>query len=450
MVTAQARPELVRHLVDKGLSARRSLAVVRMSASASCYASRPDRNIELLARILALAQRHTRYGVGMIHRKLRQARLLVNHKRVERLYREAKLQLRRRKRKKVLPGERQLLIRPLAANQAWSMDFVFDRTAEGRAIKCLTIVDGATHEAVAIEVERAIFGLGVTRVLDRLTLARGLPQVIRTDSGKDFCGKALVAWAHERGVQLRLIQPDKPNQNAYVESINGRLRDECLNEHGFTHLRHARTVIGTWRREYKEERPKKALSGLTPDAYTKQLHPLPPRRTLNRQATEGGRGRRGNAIAVTGWCCCLRGGRVACGPGFRADSLWHSASKVALCAQPCRDIPLGLKHTPDVHMSVPLDVKDDVGVAVERPTAQARQAQLMPVTRRSARRLPADMTVRLLQRIHQAQRHRRAGLLQVVVECLFHVLLRQLPWHDGFGLHRRRADGRTRRRRLSK
>src|SRR5690606_28885322 len=113
VVTAPARRELVRHLVDKGLSERRSLAVVRMSASAYRYAPRPDRNVELRARILALAQRHKRYGVGMIHLKLRQAGLLVNYKRVERLYQEAKLQVRRRKRKKVLPGERQPLIRQL-------------------------------------------------------------------------------------------------------------------------------------------------------------------------------------------------------------------------------------------------------------------------------------------------------------------------------------------------
>jgi len=242
-----------------------------MSASALRYAPRPDRNVELRARILALAHRHKRYGVGMIHLKLRQAGLCVNDKRVERLYQEAKLQVRRRRRKKVLPGERQPLLRPLAANEVWSMDFVFDRTAEGRAIKCLTIVDDATHEAVAIEVERAISGLGVTRVLDRLARLRGLPQVIRTDNGKEFCGKAMVAWAHARGVQLRLIQPGKPNQNAYVESFNGRLRDECLNEHWFTHLLHARAVIETWRREYNEERPKKALGGLTPAAYAKQL-----------------------------------------------------------------------------------------------------------------------------------------------------------------------------------
>ena len=266
---------LVRELIARGLSERRALAMVRMSAAALRYEPRPDRNGSLRERILALAHRHKRYGVGMIYLKLRQEGLLVNYKRVERLYQEAKLQVRRRKRKKVLAGERQPLLRPTLANQVWSMDFVFDRTAESRVIKCLTIVDDATHEAVAIEVERAISGQGLTRVLDRLALSRGLPKVIRTDNGKEFCGKAMVTWAHERGVQLRLIEPGKPNQNAYIESFNGRLRDECLNEHWFTNLLHARTIIETWRREYNEERPKKALDGRTPAAYAKHLEETP-------------------------------------------------------------------------------------------------------------------------------------------------------------------------------
>lgn len=189
MVTAPARRERVRHLVGRGLSERRSLAVVRISATAYRYAPHPDRNVDLRARILALAQRHKHYGVGMIHLKLRQAGLLVNYKRVERLYQEAKLQVRRRKRKTVLPGERQPVMRPTAANQVWAMDFVFDRSAEGRVIKCLTIVDDATHEAVANEVERAISGLGVTRVLDRLALVRGLPQVIRTENARSSAAR---------------------------------------------------------------------------------------------------------------------------------------------------------------------------------------------------------------------------------------------------------------------
>ena len=196
-MSAPARRTLVRQWVDKGLSERRALSVMRMSASALRYEPRPDRNVELRERILALAQRHKRYGVGMIHLKLRQSGLPVNYKRVERLYQDAKLQVRRRKRKKVLVGERQPLLRPDRANEVWSMDFVFDRTAEGRVVKCLTIVDDATHESVAIEVERAISGHGVSRVLDRLALSRGLPKVIRTDNGKEICGKAMEAWAHE-------------------------------------------------------------------------------------------------------------------------------------------------------------------------------------------------------------------------------------------------------------
>ena len=258
-------------MVDQGLSQRRALAVVRMSASALRYEPRPDHNEALRERILTLAHRHRRYGVGMIHLKLRQAGLLVNHKRVERLYQEARLQVRRRKRKKVPVSERQPLLRPSAANQVWSMDFVFDRTGEGRVIKSLTIVDDATHEAVAIVPERAIGGQMLTRILDRLSLSRGLPRVIRTDNGKEFCGKAMLSWAHARGVQLRLIEPGKPNQNAYIESFNGRYRDECLNEHWFTSLPHACVVIEAWRREYNEERPKKALGGMTPCAYAKQL-----------------------------------------------------------------------------------------------------------------------------------------------------------------------------------
>ena len=181
-------------MVDKGLSERRSLAIVGMSASAYRYETRPDGNEDLRQRIVALAQRHKRYGVGMIYLKLRQEGLLVNYKRVERLYQEAKLQVRRRKRKKVPVAERQPLLRPSAPNEVWSMDFVFDRTADARVIKCLTVVDDATHEAVVIEVERAISGMGLTRVLDRLALSRGLPKVIRSDNGKEFCGKAMVTW----------------------------------------------------------------------------------------------------------------------------------------------------------------------------------------------------------------------------------------------------------------
>ena len=185
---------------------------------------------------MALAQRHRRYGVGMIYLKLRQAGEFINYKRVERLYRLEQLHIRRRRRKKIPVADRQPLIRPAKANEIWSIDFMFDRIASGRTLKCLAIVDDATHEAVAIVPEHAIGGDHLTRILDGICSQRG-----------------------------------KPNQNAYVKSFNGRLRDECLNEHWFTSLAHARTVIETWRREYNEERPKRSLGGLTPAQYAKQL-----------------------------------------------------------------------------------------------------------------------------------------------------------------------------------
>jgi putative transposase len=258
-------------MTERGLSERRALAVIGMSASALRYAPVPDRNAALRTRIVALAHRHRRYGAGLIYLKLRQAGDRVNHKRVHRLYVEERLQIRRRRRKKVPMADRQPLVKPTAPNEVWSADFVFDRTAEGRVLKCLAIVDDATTEAGAIIPARALGGLAVTRALDRLAATRGLPRVLRTDNGLEFCGRAMLTWAHERRVTLRLIEPGKPTQNAYIESFNGRFRDECLNEHWFTSLAHAEVVIEAWRREYNDERPKRGLGGLTPAAYARQL-----------------------------------------------------------------------------------------------------------------------------------------------------------------------------------
>lgn len=270
-MTAPVRRELVRWMQTKGLTERHGRAVAGMSASSLRYEPRPDRNGALRARIVALAQRYRRYGVGMIHLKLRQAGELVNYKRVERLYRLEKLHIRRRRRKKIPVADRQPLIRPGRANEVWSMDFVFDRIASGRSLKLLVITDDATHEAVAIVPEHTIGGDHLTRILDGICSQRGKPDVIRSDNGPEFTGKAMMTWAHRNGIALRLIEPGKPNQNAYVESFNGRLRDECLNEHWFMSLAHARAVIETWRREYNEERPKGSLGGLTPAQFAKQL-----------------------------------------------------------------------------------------------------------------------------------------------------------------------------------
>ena len=284
MVSAPAKRELVCFIKDKGLSERRALRAACISASAYRYKPAADRNCQLRQKIVALAQRHRRYGAGMIYLKLRQAGELVNHKRVERLYAQAGLQLRKRKRKKIPQADRSPLGRPSAANQMWSMDFVFDRTAEGRSIKSLTVVDDATHEAVAIVPERALGGQHLVRILEQLACTRGLPQAIRTDNGKEFCGKAMLSWASARNVRLYLIEPGKPNQNAYIESFNGRFRDECLNENWFTSLLHAKVVIEAWRREYNEQRPKKSLGGLTPTAYAQTLKQKPVKLTPDSKA----------------------------------------------------------------------------------------------------------------------------------------------------------------------
>lgn len=258
-------------MCGRGLSERRGLQVIGMSASSLRYEPRPDGNAQLRARIVALAQRHRRYGAEMIYLKLRQSGHMVNHKRVERLYALEKLQVRRRRRKKIPLAERQPLVRPGSANEVWSIDFLFDRIASGRTLKCLAIVDDATTESIAVVVEHSMGGNHLTRVLDQICSQRGRPAVIRSDNGPEFVGKAMLNWAHRNRVTLRPIEPGKPNQNAYIESFNGRLRDECLNEHWFTSLEHARAVIEAWRREYNEERPKKSLGGLTPAQYAKQL-----------------------------------------------------------------------------------------------------------------------------------------------------------------------------------
>lgn len=242
-----------------------------MSASALRYRPAPDRNAALRRKIVALAQRHRRYGAGMIYLKLRQTGMVVNHKRVERLYAEEQLQIKRRRRKKVPIGDRQPLERPDSANKVWSMDFIFDRIAGGRQLKILGIVDDATTESVAAHAEHALGGDHLVRILDGICQRRGYPDIVRTDNGREFTGRAMLEWAYRHHVKLRLIEPGKPNQNAYIESFNSRFRDECLNEHWFFNLRHARRLIEAWRKEYNEERPKKGLGGITPVEHARQL-----------------------------------------------------------------------------------------------------------------------------------------------------------------------------------
>ena len=193
--------------------------------------------------------------------------LLVNHKRVYRLYHLNGLGVKRRRRRKGLATERLPLLRPAAPNLTWSMDFVMDALATGRRIKCLTCVDDFTKECLTVTVAFGISGVQVTRILDSIALFRGYPATIRTDQGPEFTCRALDQWAFEHGVELRLIQPGKPTQNGFIESFNGRFRDECLNEHWFSDVNHARKTISEWRQDYNECRPHSTLNYQTPSEF---------------------------------------------------------------------------------------------------------------------------------------------------------------------------------------
>jgi len=208
-----------------------------------------------------------RYGYRRIHVLLRREGWEVNRKKTYRLYREMGLAVRRRKRKRIGPFERVPLPKPLATNQSWSMDFVADGLADGRKLRCLAIVDDYMRECLVIEVDTSITGTRVAAVLDRLADSRGLPASITVDHGPEFEGQVLDAWAYVRGVRLSFIRPGKPVENAYIESFNGKFRDECLNEHWFVTMAHARRVIENWRIEYNTERPHSSLGDRTPTEY---------------------------------------------------------------------------------------------------------------------------------------------------------------------------------------
>jgi putative transposase len=194
----------------------------------------------------------------------------VNRKLTYRLYREEGLGVRRRKRKRVAVP-RTPKAAPNEPNERWSMDFVSDALADGRKIRALTVVDDFTRESPAIEVDFSLGGERVVRVLEELRVTRGLPRSIVLDNGPEFSGLALDQWAHLRGVVLDFITPGRPVENAYIESFNGRFRDECLNESWFVSLADARATIEAWRIDYNEARPHSSLAGRTPAEFAKEL-----------------------------------------------------------------------------------------------------------------------------------------------------------------------------------
>jgi putative transposase len=223
-----------------------------------------------------LAAEKRRYGYRRIHVLLRREGWYINRKRTYRLYREEGLAVKRRKRKRIGLVERKPLPKPTSVNRSWSMDFVADTLCDGRKIRCLTIVDDCSRESPAIEVDTSISGRRVVTVLERLADLRGLPLSITVDHGPEFESQVLDEWAYRRRVQLNFIRPGKPVENAYIESFNARFRDECLNEHWFMTLGHARQVIENWRIEYNTERPHSSLGNLTPEQFAKNRPELLP------------------------------------------------------------------------------------------------------------------------------------------------------------------------------
>jgi len=242
--------------------------VIGLSTATWRYQRRTNAtNVAVLERLQTHAAVRARFGYRRLHILLERDGLAVNHKRVHRIYRGAGLQVRRRRRKHLTRAERVPLPVPSQARERWSMDFTTDTLADGRNFRTLNIVDDFTRECVAIEVDRSLPGLRVTRVLDRLRTIVGLPQTIVVDNGPEFAGRTLDAWAYTHGVTLRFIRPGKPIENAYVESFNGKFRDECLNEHWFVSLIDAKAVIEAWRIDYNTVRPHSSLDGRTPDQF---------------------------------------------------------------------------------------------------------------------------------------------------------------------------------------
>ncbi|MEE3877301.1 IS3 family transposase [Vibrio sp. YYF0003] len=250
------------------LSESRACLLVGIQRASLRYQPQANREDDKLqARIKELALERRRFGYRRIHRLLRREGFDVNHKRVYRLYCELGLTVSKRRRRKSQCVEREPLLLPSVPNHTWSMDFVMDALSNGRRIKCLTIVDDYTKECLDIPVATGISGDEVVITLESIAAFRGYPEAIRTDQGPEFTGKALDQWAYQHGVILKLIQAGKPTQNAYIESFNGKFRDECLNEHWFRDLSHARDLISLWRMDYNENRPHSALGYLTPSEF---------------------------------------------------------------------------------------------------------------------------------------------------------------------------------------
>jgi len=252
---------------EKGYTQRRACRMVGLEPKTYRYATKRPDDAVLRQRLKDLASQRRRFGYRRLHLLLRREGLVLNHKKLYRLYREEKLMVRKRGGRKRALGTRAPMAIPQGRNQRWSLDFVSDTLASGRKFRMLTVVDDFSRESLAVVVDNSLSGIRVARELDRIVEMRGTPCMVVSDNGTEFTSRAILAWQEESGVEWHYIAPGKPTQNGFIESFNGRLRDECLNEHLFASLPKARRIIEEWRTDYNTLRPHTSLNGLTPTEF---------------------------------------------------------------------------------------------------------------------------------------------------------------------------------------
>lgn len=259
----------------KSYSQRRACRLVGQHPRTYRYRSKSDDNGVLRTRLVKLASERRRFGYRRLHLLLRREGFLINHKKLFRIYREERLTVRKRGGRKRAIGTRAPLQLPLGPNQRWSLDFVSDALSDGRRFRILAIIDDFTRECLSLVADTSLSGMRVARELNGLVVQLGKPQMIVSDNGTEFTSNAILTWQQDTGVGWHYIAPGKPMQNGFVESFNGRLRDELLNETLFRSLHHARDRIEDWRIDYNDERPHTSLNGLTPTEFanrSKQDH----------------------------------------------------------------------------------------------------------------------------------------------------------------------------------
>lgn len=271
-MTPAARREAVSHLcAAHEMSERRAIALVGADRSSVRYRARRPDDGPLRERLVALAAERRRFGYRRLHVMLRREGHMVNRKKVQRLYREERLGVKRRGGRRRALGERRPIDIPKAANQRWSLDFVSDQMTDGRRFRILEVFDDCTRECLALIPDTSLSGARVARELDAIMAWRGRPATIVSDNGTELTSNAILEWADERGVGWHYIAPGKPQQNGFSESFNGRLRDELLNETLFRSLSDARAKLAAWRADYNQVRPHSSLGYLTPAQYAQAL-----------------------------------------------------------------------------------------------------------------------------------------------------------------------------------